>query len=302
MPIHLGPITRRRFLSATLSAAWAVGLRRGFAAQSEPGGDRWALLADPHIAADSALMVRKTQMAANLRQVVARLTALEGRLSGVIIDGDCAYLQGEVGDYAQLTGLLRPLREAGNRVHLTLGNHDQRENFDRALGGDATLETAVPGRHVALLPSRQANWFLLDSLEKTNQTPGLLGTAQLEWLTRALDAHPDRPAIVVGHHQVEKGEVKSGLRDGIQLLEILEPRRQVKAYVFGHTHNWSLQRTDAGIHLINLPPVAYVFTEGKPSGWVEARVHEKGMQLRLECLDAKHPEQGTTVDLDWRSA
>ena len=28
---------------------------------------------------------------------------------------------------------------------------------------------------------------------------------------------------------------------------------------------------DSGIHLINLPPTAYVFEEGKPSGWVRAQ-------------------------------
>ena len=40
------------------------------------------------------------------------------------------------------------------------------------------------------------------------------------------------------------------------------------AYIYGHTHNWKVESDTSGIHLINLPPVSYVFREGEPSGWV----------------------------------
>jgi hypothetical protein len=59
---------------------------------------------------------------------------------------------------------------------------------------------------------------------------------------------------------------------------------------------------DSGIHLVNLPPVAYVFREGNPSGWVHATTRRDGMRLELRCVDPKHKCQGQVVDLKWRAA
>jgi hypothetical protein len=54
------------------------------------------------------------------------------------------------------------------------------------------------------------------------------------------------------------------------------------------------------IHLINLPPVAYVFRDGDPSGWVCARLEDRGMRLELRCLDPQHPAHGRVAELEWR--
>ena len=69
--------------------------------------------------------------------------------------------------------------------------------------------------------------------------------------------------------------------------------------VFGHTHNWNIKQ-EAGIHLINLPPTAYVFREGRPSGWVAARVGEDGLTLKLHALDKQHKQHGETHELKYR--
>ena len=60
----------------------------------------------------------------------------------------------------------------------------------------------------------------------------------------------------------------SGNNDTVALFEVIRPRKQVKAYIYGHTHTWKVEQDDSGLHLINLPPVAYIFHEGDPSGWV----------------------------------
>ena len=92
-----------------------------------------------------------------------------------------------------------------------------------------------------------------------------------------------------------------GLKDTVPLLDIIRPRRQVKAYIHGHTHNWKISPDESGIHFINLPPVAYVFEQGKPSGWVHALIDKGGMSLELRCVDQTHKDHGQKVDLRWRT-
>jgi 3',5'-cyclic AMP phosphodiesterase CpdA len=229
------------------------------------------------------------------------LGALQAPPAGVFVNGDCAYLKGERADYAALVGLLSPVRAGGMPIHLLLGNHDDRDHFRKSVRQVASVDTAVRDRHVALVRSPRANWYLLDSLDQVNVTPGLLGEAQLAWLAKALDANRDRPAIVVGHHNLEQGEVKTGLKDGRKLLEVMEPRRHVKAYIYGHTHRWQREQTERGLHVINLPPVAYPFEAPRPSGWVDARLEAEGIRLELRCVDPGHQLQGEVVELKWRA-
>jgi hypothetical protein len=75
----------------------------------------------------------------------------------------------------------------------------------------------------------------------------------------------------------------------------------VKAYIFGHTHQWRIEREDSGLHLVNLPPVAYVFRDADPSGWVLATASNSGLSLQFQALDRAHSEHGKVVDLQWRS-
>jgi len=133
-------------------------------------------------------------------------------------------------------------------------------------------------------------------------TPGLLGDAQRAWLAKTLDANADKPAILFAHHNPQKGDAPSGLKDTDKLFEIIEPRKQVKAYIFGHTHDWNARKTDSGIHLINLPPVAYIFEKGKPNGWVQATVQPESLRLELRCLDRTHKDHGQVLDLKWRAS
>jgi 3',5'-cyclic-AMP phosphodiesterase len=145
------------------------------------------------------------------------------------------------------------------------------------------------------------NWFLLDSLEETNVTPGFLGKNQLEWLATTLDAHPDTPALVMVHHNPGVTG-NTGLKDTVPFFEIIRPRKQVKAYIYGHTHAWSVDRDDTGLHLINLPPVAYVFTDAAPAGWVHARTEPEALHLTLHCIDKSHRLNGQQMQLPYRTA
>lgn len=300
MPIHLPPTSRRQFLLR--SAAAGAGLffaPRLFAAGKATDPNSWALLSDIHIAGDRKTIARGINMTDHFQSAGRELLALPKRPAGVFITGDCAYNSGQSRDYATVTELLQPLRQDDMAVHIALGNHDNRERFWEALQQEKSASPPVPDRQVSLLETPEVNWFILDSLEKTASTPGLLGAEQLTWLANALDAHPKKPALVLLHHNPGiSGNM--GLKDTVALFEVIRPRTQVKAYIFGHTHVWKVEQDTSGLHLINLPAVAYIFHEGDPAGWVHATVGRSGMQLQLRCIDPQHKAHGQTLDLKWR--
>ena len=262
----------------------------------------WALLSDTHIAADRGRVLRGVEMARHFEQVSAELLGLRRYPAGVLISGDLALNSGETGDYSALRDLLQPLRAEGYPVHLALGNHDHRERFLVAFAELAKAARPVSTHVVSLLRAQRANWILLDTLEVTAATPGLLGGAQLAWLAKVLDHHKDKPAIIVLHHNLDARNGSLALKDTQQFLDTIRPRRQVKACVFGHTHVWRTWQDESGIQCVNLPPVAYVFKEGDPSGWVQATLERHGMKLELRCIDRSHPAHGQLVNLDWRKA
>lgn len=317
MPITLPPISRRKFLAGTMTAGAALLARRysfgAPAAVVDP--HRIALLSDIHIPADQRVTSRGVNMADHLRQACAEVLQLDKAPACAIVNGDCAYLKGLSDDYATLIELVRPLREAGIPLHMAMGNHDLRDNFWKALPADESRAKALADRQVLVFETPRANWIMLDSLEKTNSTPGLLGAVQLEWLAKTLDERASKPAIVMVHHNVPYVNAPAvtqpattpaifklkptNLIDSKALLDVLLPRKQVKALFYGHTHVWHVEKRE-GLHVINLPAVAYVFTPGQPSAWVDAHLAENGMSLELRCLDPKHAWHGQKHELEWR--
>ena len=299
MPIHLPPISRREFLRRTMIAGATIAAPPAlWAAERKTDADTFALLADTHIAADLTTVQREVNMAEHLRAVGEELLKQRRNPAGVFVVGDCAFGDGQVGDYESLVNLLAPVRAAGMTTYLGLGNHDERGNFLTVV--KPAGKSAVPGHHVSLIRSKRANWFMLDSLENTLQTPGLLGAEQLDWLAGSLDENADKPALVLVHHNPGKDGSIGGLKDTEALFKVIRPRKQVKAYVYGHTHDWKVTQDESGIHLINLPPVAYVFKETMPSGWVRASLERSGMKLELRCIKPTHPCHGEALNLKWR--
>ena len=301
MPLHLPPLTRRNFIRRSLAAsAGLLTLPALRAADTDP--DRWALLSDPHIAADSTMISRVVNMAAHLEAAVKGVGAMPSRPAGVFVNGDCAFLSGLAGDYATFSKLIAPLREAGMPLHLTLGNHDDRDVFWSALKNAKPAAPPLASKHVSVVEGARANWFLLDSLDEVNKTPGKLGDEQRAWLAKALDAHTGKPAIVMVHHNPASAPgKKASLTDSDELLALLAPRRHVKALFFGHTHTWRFAEHD-GIHLVNLPAVAYPFKPEEVTGWVDLQLREGGASLKLNAHDTQHAAHGKVTELAWRSA
>ncbi len=308
MPLHLPQLTRREFLKRAALAGIGTGLVGPAAPKSYAGlfgksrdKNTFAFFSDPHIAADATLMHSRVNMADNLVACVRELAAWPVKPATVIVNGDLAFQAGLPGDYGTFGKLFGPVRALAP-VHLTLGNHDERENFWQAFPHDVTKLESVPLKQAAIFSSDRANWFLLDSLDVSNTAPGEYGPAQLDWLDRELAVRPDKPAIVVGHHNLQAPGGTTGLKDSATFEEIFTRHRQVKAYIFGHTHNWHVEQHASGVQLVNLPPTGYVFKEGRPSGWVRATLTRDGAEFELRSLDPQHPEQAQVKQLEWRKS
>jgi hypothetical protein len=104
------------------------------------------------------------------------------------------------------------------------------------------------------------------------------------------------------HHDpiLTETQKKAGLVDSEELLKILVPRRHVKALFFGHTHTWRVAEND-GLHLINLPAVAYSFKIDGFTGWADCRLREDGMSLELHVNEPDNENNGKVADFKWRA-
>jgi len=303
--LRLGPITRRDFLAGAAGAAATLILKRraGAAEPRRVDPHSFALLSDTHVPSDPKKIQGRINMTDHFVKAVDQVVGLKTAPGGAIMCGDLSHVSGLREDYRQFAPIAGKLSQAGIPTHLLMGNHDHIENLYAELASARPSRAMVSGKHVSIVQSPRANWFLLDSLEITNNPPGALGKEQLAWLAESLDAHTDRPAIVMAHHDPSllppkrRPKRDSGLKDGDALLDLLAPRRHVKAFIHGHRHQWR-HRTHRGLHIMALPTTAY---SGQVSAWVQSRLEHTGMTLEIRALIPKHAMDGRRIELTWRS-
>jgi Icc protein len=304
MPIILPPITRRQFIQRSLAfGGTAIMAPHALAAADRKGAgldqNRVALLADTHISADSSQRYPGTKwpgtpvkeedhewvnMADCLTEAAKSIIALNPRPAHLIVNGDCALSNGKEGEYKEFLRLVEPLRAAGITIHVTIGNHDNRENLWKLL---PFLKREQIGVHAGVIELPHANLVLLDSGKR-----GVLGEEQLDWLAKELDQRTDKPALVFGHFNPYPNRgirPNKGMRDGASLLKLLAERKHARGYFYGHTHEWQYDQRDH-LHLINQPAVSYYFGKGHAHGWVDMKLSETTAELELQCIDPKHKQ------------
>ncbi|QDT95430.1 metallophosphoesterase family protein [Gimesia aquarii] len=298
MPIHLPTQNRRQFL-ITLGAGLVASQTGVYASETQQ--EIVYLLNDTHIGEKHPA---NSPVPSHLRQVVSELVGLKRKPACVLINGDLALKDGQPGDYRHFAKLIRPLREAKIDTHLTLGNHDQRDVFYEVMKEEQPESPPVKSRHISVVQTRYANFFLLDSLHKTMVTQGTLGKEQRTWLAKALDAHSEKPAIIVTHHNPRLGgnpvHFPGGLTDSVELWKLLVARPQVKAYIHGHIHHRG-NAQHQGIHIFNTPATSYVANPDKSTtGWTIARLSPKGITLTTRTNDEEHAWNHQSKTLHWR--
>ncbi|PYI87904.1 MAG: hypothetical protein DME26_04630 [Verrucomicrobia bacterium] len=296
--IFYQPIDRRTFLRASSRALAAfvvagevtVGAEDS-SAQKKPV--HLALLSDTHLAADPKSEYRNFSPYENLKSAVAQV--IEARPDGAILNGDAARLTGEMGDYEAVKGLLAPLA-AQAPVYISMGNHDDRDNFFKVFENPAGERQKVTGRHVLVIAWPALRVIVLDSLLYVNKTAGLLGKAQREWLARYLESSDARSTVLFVHHTLKDGD--GDLLDVTRLFEMIRPHKKVKAIFYGHSHEYAIGQ-ESGVHLVNLPAVGYNFNDKEPVGWVDAMFTSEGVDLVLKASWGNRSNDGKTISLTW---
>lgn len=292
------PMDRRTFIRTSLAA---VGTLVAIGAANSSGSEtnekqvaRLALLADTHIPADVDNNYRGFYPYRNLQRIIPDIVSASP--DGAVIAGDLARLTGESGDYANFKKLLSPLAEKAP-VFMTLGNHDNRENFLKTFETTAGQRQTVSGKHVVVIHKTPVRLILLDSLLYTDKVPGLLGKEQRQWLENYLKECDNTPTILCFHHTLEDGD--DDLLDVLRLFGMIEPIQKVKAIVYGHSHEYAFSQYE-GIHLINLPAIGYNFSDTEPVGWVEARLRSRGGDFTLHAGGGNRDADGRVTRLTWR--
>jgi 3',5'-cyclic AMP phosphodiesterase CpdA len=294
MPLHL--TSRRQFITQ-LGAV--VALSQVSAGGAEVDDDLIAVLNDTHVGAQQAA---DSAIPTNLRHTIDWLLALPKRPAAVIINGDLALKDGRRGDYERFEKLIAPLQAAGVPLHLTMGNHDDRAVFYDVMKQSSSV---VESKFVSMIELPGVNLFLLDSLKATMVTQGLLGEAQLAWLTKLLDAHADKPALLFAHHNPRLGgdplHFPGGLEDSEPLWKALASREHVKAYLHGHIHHRNFFEHE-GIHILNTPATFYVADKKtSTTGWTMLRMKPGGAEATTHTHQADHAWNGLKVEMKWRA-
>ena len=301
--------TRRSFLKSTAlcfdAAAFAISDDN---TQNEEK-DVWAIVSDMHI---SEWTETPPEHNVRFQSVINAMLAEPVKPRRIFLLGDNVY-SGKQEQYKRLLEILQPAVDAGIGIHAALGDHDNLENFrairEKLLPPEAKADKSIThfvrtepwatgdDKHIEILETQRANFFVLDSLVKTNQEEGKFGKEQLDWLAAELDKRKDKPAVLMAHHvavDVSKF-ADGGLADAIPFWKIIGKRRQVKAFFFGHSHYWFNHRS-GNVHQVNFPSI-YRCPPLSVLGWVLMTLHDDGVCLTLKTCDPADKRNGQQVNL-----
>jgi 3',5'-cyclic AMP phosphodiesterase CpdA len=321
MPITFSSMNRRQFLASSIAMGAMGALAACSCSKSSatdpiiPGTDNhpdseaehWVFLSDTHLDANPATLIDGREDAHGNRYspynqfVTAReeILSLPNKPKGVIITGDIALQDGKINDYQRFAALIAPLVTAGIPVHVTMGNHDRFNNFTAVFTEQGI--TPVATKKVLIIETENSYLFLLDSNKAGGAyVEGVLGSSQLTWLEKALDTHKDKPVILLNHHNIDVDDT-GGLVDRNELLDIIKPQKQVKAYLHGHTHAYRQSvLTGNGLQIVTLPALGYEFLNGvEPVGWTDAYLTDKGIELTLHTVDKTHSKNNNVRKFKW---
>ena len=303
-------ITRRSLLKSTALFFGASAMKTPFDlyAEEPQTEDVWAFASDMHIA-DGA--TEPPEQNIRFQEVMTAVLAEPVKPRRLFLLGD-TISSGRQEQYTRLLELLKPAAEAHVGIHASMGDHDHREHFQairkQLLPSPEQRDTSITHivrtepwqdgevKHLEIIETKRANFFVLDSLDKTNQEEGKFGNNQLDWLAAELDRRKDKPAILMAHHPAVD-LANSGLADTLSFWRMLGTRHQVKAYFFGHSHVWLHYRIGR-VHQVNFPA-----TSRCPPltvlGWVLLTLYDDGVRLTLKTCEPNHPRNGEIVDLKW---
>ncbi len=170
-----------------------------------------------------------------LRQVLRTIHELRPRPTAIIASGDLV----DHGDPAEYAELKRILGDSQIPIYYAVGNHDRRQPFLDAFGGEYA-PTDANGFVQYAVDFDGLRMVVCDTLEEGRDRSGFT-PERAAWLAQTLDAQPDTPTIVVMHHPPILSGVKWMDPDPNapwigQLADALRGREQVRVVLCGHVH------------------------------------------------------------------
>jgi 3',5'-cyclic AMP phosphodiesterase CpdA len=291
-------ISRKDFLIKSLKVGGVI-TTWGMVYEYSPASEKhepvhFALLSDTHVKAYQNEQYRGFFPAKNFEEVISQVSKVKPE--GMIINGDVARLEGELGDYTSISQHLAALDE-NIPVFMTLGNHDHRSNFFNIFGDSIEGSQEVRDKHVLVIEYPSVRFILLDSLMYVNKTPGLLGRMQRSWLESYLENSDKKPVFLFVHHTLNDGD--TDLLDADRLYNIILPHKKVKAIFYGHSHVYRISENQK-LKLINLPAVGYNFIDSQPIGWIEARITPDSGLFTLHAIGGNIAKDGEETEVKWR--
>jgi 3',5'-cyclic AMP phosphodiesterase CpdA len=292
-------ISRKEFLIKSIKIGGALitwgALRETSFANDTNKRVHLALLADTHVKAYQNEQYRGFFPARNFETVIQQVNTVKPQ--GMIINGDVARLEGELGDYTAIRKYLSAMDE-NIPVYMALGNHDNRDNFNNIFGREGAQGLQdIRNKHVLVIEYPEIRCILLDSLMYVNKTPGLLGKSQRMWLEQYLEESDKKMTFLFVHHTLNDGD--GDLLDADRLFNILRSHRKVKAIFYGHSHIYSVNERDK-LKLINIPAVGYNFIDSQPVGWLEARISRDSGLFKLHAIGGNVEDDGEVTEVKWK--
>jgi Icc protein len=197
---------------------------------------RLVQITDCHIFATAEECLRGLNTRQSFAAVSNAAIIRSGQLDLLLATGDLS----QDGSTASYDHLAQKFDDMGIPTFWLPGNHDDSDAIQENFRG----KWIHASKHVLI-----GNWqiVLLNSTIK-GAVYGRVPATQLEFLSRALKAYPDRHALVCLHHQAldcgsEWLDLK-GLKDSAQLRAQLALHDNVKAVLWGHVHQESTQTID----------------------------------------------------------
>ena len=169
-------------------------------------------------------------------ELVAEVMRLNPLPANAVVFGDFSTSFGWEEDFRLAAAALKPLTDAGVKLTLGMGNHDNRAAFMRVFPGYRS-RCLVPGRIVSKVSTPNADLIMLDTLkahsgkdwaeptEAGNHVKGEIDATQRAWLRKTLSAST-RPTFVGAHHRAQE----------VGIVPELVAAPTVYGYIFGHEH------------------------------------------------------------------
>lgn len=219
---------------------------------------RFLQLTDLHVVAPGTLCSGVLDTGAILRaaveRILARMPAI-GRLDGVLVTGDIS----EDGSAASYDLAAQELARLGLPVYAVPGNHDCRDAFRAAFGGQAWMPPKGKIDWLADLPATRL--IGLDTLVE-GQGAGRLEPESLAFLTDALKSAGARSVVVALHHPPLRTGIRFmdniGLENPEDLAAAIPAKCGQVIFVAGHVHGVYVGMI-AGHRVVTAPSLCSAF-------------------------------------------